>query len=163
MATPLGQQENSFFSFSFLSPAPSLLLPERRRLCWGLRPHAAWDVGSGCPQLSPRWRQWLSLPCCLNNPEPFGPCHLRAGPGSLCRPSAPTAGMKVTEERSLCSGIRGSRGCPGYQALTFGGQVVPLCSPDVAHIFVIIQRAISRFPPLRGWLFRGMSPAEFLC
>lgn len=158
MATPLGQQENSFFSFSFLSPAPSLLLPERRRLRWGLCPHAAWDVGSGCPQLSPRWRQWLSLPCCLNNPEPFGPCHLRAGPGSLRGPSAPAAGMKVTEERSLRSRIRGSRGCPGYQALTFGGQVVPLCGPDVAHIFVIIQRAISRFSSPERLVIPGHEP-----
>ena len=66
----------------------------------GLCPHAMWDAGSGFPEPSPWWwRQWLSLPCCPNSPEPFSPRHLRAGPSSLRRASVPAARMKAAKER----------------------------------------------------------------
>lgn len=40
-------------------------------------------------------------PVLPQQPERFGPRHLRAGPGSLCRASVPAAQMKAAEEQFL--------------------------------------------------------------
>lgn len=89
-------------------PPPAVALPE----LGAVSPHAGWDVSLGFPELAPRrWGQGLSLLRCLSSPEHFGPCHPRAGPGSLCRAPAPAAWLKVAEVRFLLS--LWDKGLPG--------------------------------------------------